>query len=63
MYKCQECEKVTLKILGIDEEYGDCIVVGCTNKECFAEYKVEPDGLGQGGMEFVKAQIISAGFS
>lgn len=57
MYKCRECKKNTLKIVGTGS-YDDTIEVACDNAKCLAEYDVEPDGLGQGGMEFADAQMI-----
>lgn len=52
MYKCRECQKKTLKITGTGH-YGDTVEVECTN--CGEVYEVEPDGLGQGGLELIIA--------
>lgn len=54
MYKCRECKKESLFILGTGG-YDDTIEVECGS--CGASYEVEPDGLGEGGMEFVDAQM------
>jgi len=52
--KCRECDG-ELKILGTGT-YGDTIEVEC--QDCGEEYEVEMDGLGDGGLEFVDAQMI-----
>jgi hypothetical protein len=57
MEKCCECLTGTLKILGLGG-FGDLIEVECQNPKCGEVYEVEPDGLGQGGLEFVDAQMI-----
>ena len=57
MAKCRECGKGDLVILGTGY-LGDLIEVECQNPECNEIYEVEPDGLGDGGFEFVEAQII-----
>lgn len=49
---CRECKKGTLKVTGMGP-YEDTIFVEC--QECGEEYEVEPDGLGEGGMEMVEA--------
>jgi len=54
MAKCREC-KGELKILGTGF-YGDTIEVEC--QACGELYEVEPDGLGEAGMEMVEAQMI-----
>lgn len=53
---CRECQNGTLKIIGLGD-MGDTILVECRNRECQEQYEVEPDGLGEGGMEFVDAQM------
>jgi len=55
MAKCRECNVGELKVLGIGA-YDDTIEVECPN--CGECYEVEPDGLGDGGLEFVDAQMI-----
>ena len=60
MAKCRECEVGELKIMGTGF-YGDTIEVECQNPECRECYEVEPDGLGDAGMEFVEAQMIEMG--
>ncbi len=57
MAKCRECGKGDLVILGTGY-LGDLIEVECQNPECNEIYEVEPDGLGDGGFEFVEAQMI-----
>jgi len=52
----------TLKITGTGF-YGDTITVQCQNQECYESYEVEPDGLGEGGMEMVKAEMIQKGLN
>jgi len=52
--KCREC-KGKLEITGTGS-YNDTIEVECL--ECGECYEVEPDGLGEAGMEFVDAQMI-----
>lgn len=49
---CRECKKGTLKVIGMGP-YEDTIIVEC--QECGEEYELEPDGLGEGGMEMVEA--------
>jgi len=51
---CRECRKGELKILGLGP-YEDTIEVECQNPECGESYFVEPDGLGDAGMELVEA--------
>ena len=55
MAKCRECNSGELEILGTGG-FGDLIEVECKNPECNEIYEVEPDGLGDGGFEFVEAQ-------
>jgi hypothetical protein len=57
MAKCRECGKGELKILGTGG-YGDTVEVECQNPECGDIYEVEPDGLGDGGMEWVEAKMM-----
>lgn len=57
MAKCRECETGELKIMGTGP-YGDTIEVECQNPECGEYYEVEPDGLGDAGMEMVDAQMM-----
>ena len=57
MKKCQECEVGELKIMGTGA-YGDTIIVECQNPECGECYEVEPDGLGDGGFEWVEAKMM-----
>ena len=57
MAKCRECGKGRLDILGTGG-FGDLIEVECQNPECSEIYEVEPDGLDDGGFEFVEAQMI-----
>ena len=52
MYKCRECGEKQLKIMGTGY-YGDTIEVEC--QACGEFYEVEPDGLGQGGLELIIA--------
>lgn len=59
MSKCRECKKKTLKIVGTGY-YGDTIEVECTS--CGAFYEVEPDGLGQGGLEMIDAMEMEGEF-
>lgn len=54
MYICRECKQNKLEIVGTGT-YDDTIEVEC--KGCGECYEVEPDGLGDGGMEFVDAQM------
>ena len=49
---CRECAANALRIIGMGA-WEDTIVVQCT--ECGEEYELEPDGLGEGGMELVEA--------
>lgn len=58
MDKCRTCGK-ELKILGLGF-YGDTIEVECV--ACGDTYEVEPDGLGEGGLEFIEAQRIQREF-
>lgn len=53
--KCRECKTGALEITGTGN-YDDTIMVEC--QSCNEEYELEPDGLGEGGMEFVEAQMI-----
>ena len=55
MRKCRECKTGKLKIVGTGY-YGDTIEVECQN--CGECYDLEPDGLGNTGLEFVEAQMI-----
>ncbi len=57
MKVCRECKKGALKILGTGC-YGDSIEVECSNPKCGEVYEVEPDGLGEGGLEFLDAKMI-----
>lgn len=57
MKKCRECKKGELIILGTGY-YGDTIEVECNNPDCGECYELEPDGLGEGGMEWVDAKMI-----
>jgi len=53
---CRECQiSDSLKILGTGA-YNDTIEVECT--VCGELYEVEPDGLGEGGLEMVDAMSI-----
>ena len=54
MKKCRECNG-KLKIIGTGL-YGDTIEVEC--QACGEFYEVEPDGLGEAGLEMVEAQMI-----
>lgn len=60
MTKCNECRGGVLKVIGLDS-YGDGIEVQCQNPECGAEYPLEADGLGMGGMEWVEAMMLEVG--
>ena len=51
--KCSECGG-ELEILGTGH-YGDTIEVEC--KDCCEFFELEPDGLGEGGMEWVEAKM------
>lgn len=62
MRNCRECKIGTLQITGLNH-YGDGIMVACQNPNCLEEYELEPDGLGEGGMEMVYAQMLEDGFS
>jgi len=55
--KCRECETGELKIIGTGM-YGDTVEVECQNPECSEMYEVEPDGLGDAGMEWVEAKMM-----
>lgn len=57
MAKCNECEVGKLKVIGTGY-YGDTIEVQCLNPECGEINELEPDGLGESGMEFVLAQMM-----
>lgn len=52
---CRECRKGTLQIVGMGA-YEDTIIVECP--ECGESYEVEPDGLGEGGMEMLEAYEV-----
>jgi|TARA_B100001964_G_scaffold104813_1_gene117056 hypothetical protein len=52
---CKECKTGELDIIGTGD-YG--IEVECLNHYCGAIYDLEPDGLGQGGEEWVEAKMI-----
>jgi len=52
--KCRECGG-ELNILGTGG-YDDTIEVEC--QDCGECYEVEPDGLGEGGLEMIDAQMI-----
>jgi len=54
MRKCRECGG-KIKIMGTGF-YGDTIEVEC--QSCGEYYEVEPDGLGEGGLEMVEAHMI-----
>lgn len=56
-YTCRECGKKELTIMGTGY-YGDNIEVEC--QACGEFYEVEPDGLGQGGLEFILAQQLDS---
>lgn len=58
MEKCRECGEGELEILGTGG-LGDTVEVCC--KKCGEVYEVEPDGLGDGGMEMVEAQCKDEG--
>jgi hypothetical protein len=49
---CRECRKGTLQVTGMGD-FEDTLLVECP--ECGEEYELEPDGLGEGGMEMVEA--------
>jgi len=56
MRTCRECQTPdSLKILGTGA-YNDTIEVECIN--CGELYEVEPDGLGEGGLEMVDAMNL-----
>ena len=55
MKKCPECGNKTLSIVGLGY-YEDSIEVECSS--CGYAEELEPDGLGEGGMEFVEAQMM-----
>ena len=57
MAKCRQCKTGTLKILGT-AGFGDTIEVQCQNPDCDEIYEVEPDGLGEGGFEWVDAMMM-----
>lgn len=50
---CRECGEGTLKLVDADDI---SIYIQC--QECHEEYSVEPDGLGEGGLEWVEAMMI-----
>ncbi len=52
---CKECKTGELDIIGTGD-YG--IEVECLNHYCGAIYDLEPDGLGEGGEEWVEAKMI-----
>ena len=52
---CRECHKGRLKITGVGG-FEDTILVECSH--CGEEYEVEPDGLGEGGMEMLEAMEV-----
>ena len=54
--KCPECKEGNLEVTGTDEEFGDLIEVECNT--CGYSTTLEPDGLGEGGMEWVDAKIL-----
>jgi len=56
MAKCRECGS-KVKIIGTGG-FGDLVEVECQNRECGEVYEVEPDGLGDGGMEWVEAMMM-----
>ena len=49
---CPECQRGRLKVIGLGD-YEDTILVECS--DCGAELELEPDGLGEGGLEMVEA--------
>ena len=49
--RCPECTTGTLRIVGMGD-YEDTILVEC---DCGFEGELEPDGLGEGGIEMVEA--------
>lgn len=52
--KCRECGG-ELKIVGTGS-FGDTIMVLCYEDDrCGEEYELEPDGLGEGGLEMIDA--------
>jgi hypothetical protein len=53
--QCPKCTSGTLIITGMGY-YSDTIIVECNQCNHFAE--LEPDGLGEGGMEMVEAYEI-----
>lgn len=55
--RCRECGS-NLRILGTGC-LGDTIDVECDN--CGEVYEVEPDGLGEGGLEMIDAKMIELG--
>lgn len=54
MVKCRECKVGRLTIVGTGY-YGDTVEVEC--ESCGECYEVEPDGLDEGGMEWVWAKM------
>jgi hypothetical protein len=56
--KCHNCGGKDFEILGTGY-LGDTIEVEC--KDCGEFYELEPDGLGQGGMEWVEAKMKDEG--
>lgn len=55
MAKCRECGVGTVKIMGTGG-FGDLVEVECP--DCHESYEVEPDGLGDGGFEWVEAMMM-----
>jgi hypothetical protein len=55
MAKCRECGEGRLEILGTGG-FGDTVEVEC--QKCGEIYEVEPDGLGDGGFEWVDAMMM-----
>ncbi len=53
--KCRECGDGYLDVIGTSG-FGDTIEVECDN--CGETYELEPDGLGEGGMEWVDAKMM-----
>lgn len=49
---CPECQRGRLELIGLGD-YEDTIFVECP--ECGAELELEPDGLGEGGLEMAEA--------
>jgi len=53
--KCSECNG-QLRVLGIKAGNDSVIMAGCT--KCGEVYELEPDGMGEGGMEWVEAMML-----